>query len=272
VSEGKVELGEDVPESEVPQLSDQDKPSRYEQSEQRITAEMDGKAEVPEIKPKDSISTAHSAGLTGWADAARGGKPKPAQHGSSVQYSHAKSSQAGERRSAASARRQPQQHRNPPRYRAAPVPMTEFDFEKANSLFDKAKIKQELLRGAPETPESQGAEPGSAVTTPSLPTKSYDKTASFFDSLSCDSLTEDGDGGKRSYAEQRRLNAETFGVQSLNDGRSHRGQSDRGGTRQYQRRQNGAQGGNYTNRPHPTKRVFVPVHGDSGHKPEPGKK
>jgi len=216
------------------------------------------------VLPKDS-SHSVTTGLTGWADAARGtSKHKPAQHGN-VQYSHARSGQAGERRAAATARKQPQQqHRNPPsnRYRAAqPVPLTEFDFEKANSLFDKAKIKQELLKSAPGE-ESQGTDQSSAVVSAPLPTKSYDKATSFFDSLSCDSLTEDEGSKRSSYAEQRRLNAETFGAHSVSDGRSHRPQGDnRGGNRQYQRRANGANNhGAYAgSRSQNNKRVFVPV-------------
>jgi len=83
--------------------------------------------------------------------------------------------------------------------------MAEFDFEKANSLFDKAKIKQELLKVVPPPvcsvnfycqsapgEESQGTDQTAAVVSAPLPTKSYDKATSFFDSLSCDSLTEDG--------------------------------------------------------------------------------
>jgi len=236
------------------------------------TTEKDTKTPGPEA-PADAIPkerTTHGTTTTGWADAARGAKHKPAYHGN-VQYSHERPGQAGERRVAATARRQPQQqqHRNPPssRYRVEKVPMAEFDFEKANSLFDKAKIKQELLKGVSE--ETQGTDSSPAVVPTPLPTKSYDKATSFFDSLSCDSLAED-DGSKRSsYAEQRRLNAETFGVHSISDGRSHRPQNDnRGGNRQYQRRSNGANGhGNYAgNRGQNSKRVFVPKNEGAGKK------
>lgn len=121
------------------------------------------------------------------------------------------------------------------------MPPTEFDFEKANSKFDKDKLKEEVLlrqqqsdgkdgEGVIVLPQGQGDEP--AVVLPLPNTKSYDKTSSFFDTLSCETLDrmrQDQEGGgagpnRRRSAADRKINVETFGQLSLNDRhRSHRG-------------------------------------------------
>eukprot|EP01087_Luapelamoeba_hula_P004925 TRINITY_DN1492_c0_g1_i2.p1 TRINITY_DN1492_c0_g1~~TRINITY_DN1492_c0_g1_i2.p1 ORF type:complete len:497 (+),score=65.18 TRINITY_DN1492_c0_g1_i2:116-1606(+) len=106
-------------------------------------------------------------------------------------------------------------HSNRPTNSTAPVQMDEFDFEKANLLFDKDKLKEEIIKAAEDT--NAEASPAAQAL---LATKSYDKTTSFFDTLSCeatDKLAEEAND-RRTYAEQRRLNAETFGIGNMNKG------------------------------------------------------
>jgi len=141
----------EVPETEKSEREEQEKEIDYEEeTEKQVVATQEG-SEVRDEAPKETNTagqTGPATGLTGWADAARGAKPKPNHHGNSVQYSHSRANPAGERRSAASARKQPQQHRTgPPRHRA-PVPMTEFDFEKLIRCLTKPKLNKNYY-GAP---------------------------------------------------------------------------------------------------------------------------
>ncbi len=128
------------------------------------------------------------------------------------------------------------------------VPNTEFDFEKANAKFDKEKIKEEVLKvGAllesflsiflwlrtiiflrlqvAQEGKSEGKVSGdeAELVVPAVP-KAYDKTSSFFDSLSCESLDrlkEDQEGSKQSNRRhhEKKLNVETFGQGSLGNNR-----------------------------------------------------
>ncbi|XP_017284205.1 LSM14A mRNA processing body assembly factor b [Kryptolebias marmoratus] len=108
----------------------------------------------------------------------------------------------------------------------------DFDFETANAQFHKDEIDKELqnklklkddkpekaLNGEetadPEHPANEGAaEEEEAV----INTCYYDKTKSFFDNLSCDDMSKMGDGRfpkdrRPTWAEERRMNAETFGI------------------------------------------------------------
>lgn len=95
----------------------------------------------------------------------------------------------------------------------------DFDFDAANSRFDKEKLKTEV--GEEEKPVSVA----------------YDKKSSFFDNISCEaSEKQQAKGPRHSTADQRRLDAETFGQLSINDrrsyGHSHRGRG-RGGPRRF---------------------------------------
>uniref|UniRef100_A0A3Q2ZDP2 LSM14A mRNA processing body assembly factor b n=1 Tax=Kryptolebias marmoratus TaxID=37003 RepID=A0A3Q2ZDP2_KRYMA len=99
----------------------------------------------------------------------------------------------------------------------------DFDFETANAQFHKDEIDKELqnklklkddkpekaLNGEetadPEHPANEGAaEEEEAV----INTCYYDKTKSFFDNLSCDDMRD----RRPTWAEERRMNAETFGI------------------------------------------------------------
>jgi len=94
----------------------------------------------------------------------------------------------------------------------APRVLDDFDFESANSRFDKEKLLEEL-----------GEKDGKVdhATT-------YDKTSSFFDNISCEATDRmKDDRATRNLPEQRKLDHETFG---MSRGGHYRG---RGGPRRY---------------------------------------
>ncbi|XP_056273432.1 LSM14A mRNA processing body assembly factor a [Pseudoliparis swirei] len=112
----------------------------------------------------------------------------------------------------------------------------DFDFESANAQFNKEDIDREFqsklklkdektLNGeepaesGPDPPASEGPAPEEADG-PS-PTVYYDKSKSFFDNISCDDTRKanekSGVSGfprerRQTWAEERRMNAETFGL------------------------------------------------------------
>ncbi|XP_063294314.1 protein LSM14 homolog A [Pelobates fuscus] len=116
----------------------------------------------------------------------------------------------------------------------------DFDFESANAQFNKEEIDREfhnklkLKDDKPEKPVNGEEKADSGVDTQNsegnaeeeeavgvgATSSYYDKTKSFFDNISCD----DNRDRRPTWAEERRLNAETFGVPL----RSNRG---RGGFR-----------------------------------------
>lgn len=120
------------------------------------------------------------------------------------------------------------------RYNGAPQKLPEFDFEKANSKFDKEKIKEEVLKGVVHVDTESIPAEGDQAPLPVPAEKAYDKSTSFFDSISCESLDrlkDDSDGGNARSdrrRHERSLNAETFG-RAANDRRAHH----RGGPRRY---------------------------------------
>ncbi|KAK7913507.1 hypothetical protein WMY93_013718 [Mugilogobius chulae] len=112
----------------------------------------------------------------------------------------------------------------------------DFDFETANAQFHKDDIDKELqnklklkddktdktLNGE-ESADSEHAPEGTAVEETVINTY-YDKTKSFFDNLSCDDSRKSGDRGfskdrRPTWAEERRMNAETFGIPLRHRGR-----------------------------------------------------
>ncbi|KAK5914941.1 hypothetical protein CesoFtcFv8_000580 [Champsocephalus esox] len=120
----------------------------------------------------------------------------------------------------------------------------DFDFETANAQFNKDEIDKELqnklklkddkieksLNGeeaaeSAEHPASEGTTAASTTTTTTTPNEDdeatsntyYDKTKSFFDNLGADDLSKGGDRGfssqrRNTWAEERRMNSETFGI------------------------------------------------------------
>ncbi|XP_005163232.1 LSM14A mRNA processing body assembly factor a isoform X3 [Danio rerio] len=114
----------------------------------------------------------------------------------------------------------------------------DFDFESANAQFNKEEIDKEFqskLKLKDEKPEkalngedkadsgvdTQNSEGNADEEDPLGPNCYYDKTKSFFDNISCDDTRKAAErsGGsffprqhRQTWAEERRMNAETFGL------------------------------------------------------------
>lgn len=118
----------------------------------------------------------------------------------------------------------------------------DFDFESANAQFNKEDIDKELHNklkikdDKPEKPvngedkadsgvDTQNSE-GNAEEEEVAASVYYDKTKSFFDNISCD----DNRDRRPTWAEERRINAETFGLPLRSRGRGgYRGRGGGGG-------------------------------------------
>uniref|UniRef100_A0A8C5KXY5 LSM14A mRNA processing body assembly factor n=1 Tax=Jaculus jaculus TaxID=51337 RepID=A0A8C5KXY5_JACJA len=120
----------------------------------------------------------------------------------------------------------------------------DFDFESANAQFNKEEIDREFHNklklkedklDKQEKPvngedkgdsgiDTQNSEGNADDEDPLGPNCYYDKTKSFFDNISCDDNRE----RRPTWAEERRLNAETFGI-PLRPNRGRGGYRSRGG-------------------------------------------
>ncbi|KAM5135733.1 protein LSM14 homolog B isoform 2-T2 [Mantella aurantiaca] len=112
----------------------------------------------------------------------------------------------------------------------------DFDFESANAQFNREELDKEFkdkLNFKDDKPEKEGDEKGdSGVETqnsdgnpeedPLGPNIYYDRSKSFFDNISSEMKSR-----RTTWAEEKKLNTETFGV----SGRFRRGRSFRGGFR-----------------------------------------
>ncbi|XP_057699516.1 protein LSM14 homolog A-like [Corythoichthys intestinalis] len=133
----------------------------------------------------------------------------------------------------------------------------DFDFETANAQFHKDDIDKELqtklklkddkvektLNGEEADSEHPGAEAPVEEEEAAIPPCYYDKTKSFFDNLSCNDSNKSHDGGfprerRSTWAEERRMNAETFGIPL----RHHRGRGGYRGSRGYAGPRGGGRG------------------------------
>ncbi|XP_042609553.1 protein LSM14 homolog A-like isoform X1 [Cyprinus carpio] len=128
----------------------------------------------------------------------------------------------------------------------------DFDFESANAQFNKDDIDKEFqsklklkdeksdkaLNGEDKSDsgvEPQNSEGNAEEEDPLRPNCYYDKSKSFFDNISCDDTRKERSGGsgfprerRQTWAEERRMNSETFGI-SLRRGRGgFRGRSGMG--------------------------------------------
>ncbi|KAA0715270.1 Protein LSM14 -like protein A [Triplophysa tibetana] len=129
----------------------------------------------------------------------------------------------------------------------------DFDFETANAQFNKEEIDREFqnklkikddsekvektLNGEEKTDsgvEPQNSEVNANEGDPLGPNCYYDKSKSFFDNISCDDSRKEKSGGaygrerRQTWAEERRMNSETFGI-PLRHGRGRSGFRSRGG-------------------------------------------
>ncbi|XP_045152871.1 protein LSM14 homolog B, partial [Echinops telfairi] len=112
----------------------------------------------------------------------------------------------------------------------------DFDFESANAQFNREELDKEFKKklNFKDDKAEQGEEKDTAVVTPNDeappeedllgPNCYYDKSKSFFDNISSELKTS---SRRTTWAEERKLNTETFGV----SGRFLRGRSFRGGFR-----------------------------------------
>ncbi|XP_021110864.1 protein LSM14 homolog B isoform X4 [Heterocephalus glaber] len=112
----------------------------------------------------------------------------------------------------------------------------DFDFESANAQFNREELDKEFKKklNFKEDKAEKGEEKDQAVVTPSDETPAeedllgpncyYDKSKSFFDNISSELKTS---SRRTTWAEERKLNTETFGV----SGRFLRGRTSRGGFR-----------------------------------------
>ncbi|XP_023560096.1 protein LSM14 homolog B isoform X4 [Octodon degus] len=112
----------------------------------------------------------------------------------------------------------------------------DFDFESANAQFNREELDKEFKKklNFKEDKAEKGEEKDQAVVTQSDETPAeedllgpncyYDKSKSFFDNISSELKTS---SRRTTWAEERKLNTETFGV----SGRFLRGRTSRGGFR-----------------------------------------
>ncbi|KAF1597279.1 UNVERIFIED_CONTAM: hypothetical protein FQV15_0000931, partial [Eudyptes pachyrhynchus] len=112
----------------------------------------------------------------------------------------------------------------------------DFDFESANAQFNREELDKEFKKklNFKDDKADKGEEKDPAVMTQSEETAAeedllgpncyYDKSKSFFDNISSELKTS---SRRTTWAEERKLNTETFGV----SGRFLRGRSSRGGFR-----------------------------------------
>ncbi|XP_064639989.1 protein LSM14 homolog car-1-like isoform X2 [Lineus longissimus] len=117
---------------------------------------------------------------------------------------------------------------------------TEFDFEESNAKFDKEELEKELkkLTLNDKVVNGDNKETNSQVSEDEEEEEPvcYNKTKSFFDSISCEA-TERAKGvhTRPNWREERKINSETFGVNSTKEFNRHRfsrGGRGRGGYQQ----------------------------------------
>ncbi|XP_066523837.1 LSM14A mRNA processing body assembly factor a isoform X3 [Hoplias malabaricus] len=134
----------------------------------------------------------------------------------------------------------------------------DFDFESANAQFNKEEIDKEFqnkLKLKDEKTEkivngedkgdsgvdTQNSEGNAEEEDPLGPNCYYDKSKSFFDNISCDDTRLER---RQTWAEERRMNAETFGL-PLRHGRGRGGFRGRGGMGFRNNRGRGGSRGSY---------------------------
>jgi protein LSM14 len=111
----------------------------------------------------------------------------------------------------------------------------DFDFEKSNAEFDKNAIEDEIkkslsiksnknesLNDSPKTEQEKDKDKENQHITSSStqseqqetthPDGYYDKQKSFFDRISCEATAKEKTNARRNWNEERRVNAETFGL------------------------------------------------------------
>ncbi|XP_045619910.1 protein LSM14 homolog car-1 isoform X3 [Procambarus clarkii] len=101
---------------------------------------------------------------------------------------------------------------------------TEFDFEQANEEFEEVRnqLAKTKITENGDKKEDSGHE--TAGTDDDVQSTCYDKTKSFFDSISCESIERSqGNSQRPDWRHERKINVETFGVSSARRGYYPRG-------------------------------------------------
>jgi len=148
----------------------------------------------------------------------------------------------------------------------------DFDFEKSNAEFDKNAIEDEIKKSlsikttkgesSSDSPKSEHEKDKENQATISSSTQSeqqelhpdgyYDKQKSFFDRISCESTEKEKTNTRRNWNEERRVNAETFGLQyrPIQQNTNQRSGYRRNNNTRYQRPsgRNAMYYGNFSNR------------------------
>jgi protein LSM14 len=133
--------------------------------------------------------------------------------------------------------------------------LEEFDLVSANARFDKEKVMEELSHTEkPNALPAQPLEGDQDATNDDNKTIAYNRSVSFFDNISCESLERGSDKDKaavprQTYAEQRKLDAETFGLPARDTRPSYRHHHHQGQNRRPPQHRGGP----------PTNKVFRPV-------------
>lgn len=109
----------------------------------------------------------------------------------------------------------------------------EFDFETANAQFDKEKIEKELKKLTIGETESNNVVNGNKEEEAAEEEEDeeifYDKSKSFFDNISCEATERaKGKDTRPNWREERKINAETFGISSAYRRGGYRGRGGRG--------------------------------------------
>jgi len=142
----------------------------------------------------------------------------------------------------------------------------DFDFEKSNAEFDKNAIEDEIKKSlsikttkgetTSDSPKSDQEKDKENHHTISSSTQSdqlemhpdgyYDKQKSFFDRISCEATEKEKTNARRNWNEERRVNAETFGLKYRplqQNGNQRFNYRRNNGRYQYQRSGNGGYAG-----------------------------
>jgi len=129
----------------------------------------------------------------------------------------------------------------------------DFDFEKSNAEFDKNAIEVEIKKSlsikcepsneSPKTEQEKDQENQPLTSSASQseqethPDGYYDKQKSFFDRISCEATGKEKTNARRNWNEERRVNAETFGLKyrPVQQGTNQRSTYRRANNNRYQR-------------------------------------
>jgi len=147
----------------------------------------------------------------------------------------------------------------------------DFDFEKSNAEFDKNAIEDEIKKSlsikssksetsndSPKIEQEKDKENQPLTSSASQseqevhPDGYYDKQKSFFDRISCEATAKEKTNARRNWNEERRVNAETFGLKyrPVQQGANQRSNYRRSNNNRYQRpgNRNAMYYGNFNNR------------------------